>query len=99
MDASDFADACVDTDGVPAAEVAGLVWDSCRGWPGFNGAIREPRAAPAGPDAAAGDAVKGNPGAAGSGGHILLLCGATGVGKSTIGFELYMRGLNAGLMA
>ncbi len=33
------------------------------------------------------------------GGQILLLCGPTGVGKSTIGFELYLRCLNAGRTA
>ena len=31
MDASDFADVCVDTTGVPAGEVARLVRDGCRG--------------------------------------------------------------------
>ena len=99
MDASDFADVCVDTSGVSAAEVADLVRDSCREWPGFNGSVREPRAAPAGRDASADDEVKSIRDAVGADGHILLLCGATGVGKSTIGFELYLRNLRAGLTA
>jgi hypothetical protein len=32
-------------------------------------------------------------------GHVLLICGPAGVGKSTIGFEVYMRALAAGLCA
>jgi hypothetical protein len=35
----------------------------------------------------------------GSGAQILLLCGPAGVGKSTIGFQLYQRCLRAGLTA
>jgi hypothetical protein len=36
MDASGLADMCVDTTGMPAAEVARLVRHSCRDWPGFG---------------------------------------------------------------
>jgi predicted ABC-type ATPase len=91
MDASGFADVMVDTTGVRAVEVARLVRERCRGWPGFREVAREPAgAAPAGP---AGDAAEA------TGGEILLLCGPTGVGKSTIGFELYLRCLKAGLTA
>lgn len=86
MDASAWADVCVDTTGGPAAEVARLVRDRCRGWPGF-GVAAEPSGAAAGP--ASGPAQA--PGA-----RVLLLCGPTGVGKSTIGFQLYLRCLAAG---
>jgi hypothetical protein len=91
MDASGFADVMVDTTGVPAVEVARLVRERCRGWPGFGEVAREPAAAP--PAGPAGDAAEA------TGGEILLLCGPTGVGKSTIGFELYLRCLKAGLTA
>lgn len=84
MDASSWADLCVDTTGVPAAEVARLVRDRGRDWPGFG----EPSgAAMAGPVASPVPAL---------GGRVLLLCGPTGVGKSTIGFELYLRCRAAG---
>jgi hypothetical protein len=86
MDASAWADVCVDTTGGPAAEVARLVRDRCRGWPGF-GVAAEPSGAAA--DPASGPAQA--PGA-----RVLLLCGPTGVGKSTIGFQLYLRCLAAG---
>lgn len=87
MDASGSADVCVDTTGVSAAEAARLVRDSCRDWPGF------------------GQAARGPPGtgpvglADGAGGRVLILCGPAGVGKSTIGFELYLRCLRGGLTA
>ena len=90
MDASAWADVSVDTTGVAAAEVARLVRDRCRGWPGFGMAAEPSGAAPAGP--ASGPAQA--PGA-----RVLLLCGPTGVGKSTIGFQLYLRGLAAGRTA
>jgi len=35
----------------------------------------------------------------GSGGQVLLVCGPAGVGKSTIGFQLYQRCLRTGLTA
>ena len=87
MDAGGFADVCVDTTGVPAAEAARLVRDSCRDWPGFREVIG---AAPAGPASVTADSA---------GGQIPLLCGPAGVGKSTIGFQLYLRSLRAGLTA
>jgi predicted ABC-type ATPase len=98
MDASEFADVCVDTTGVPAAEVARLVRDRCRDWPGFRVIREQPGAAPAAPDRPAGSEADGGE-ADGSGGQVLLLCGPAGVGKSTIGFQLYLRCLRAGLTA
>jgi predicted ABC-type ATPase len=98
MDASLGADVCIETTGVPAGEVAKLVRNGCRGWPGFvvaqptvglpSAVPREPGYAPIASTAA--DRADGN---------ILLICGATGVGKSTAGFQLYLRYLRAGLMA
>ena len=88
MDASGFADVCVDTTGVPTAEAARLVRDGCRDWPGFRQVAREPPGVD--PAGAAGPAD-------GAGGRVLLPCGPAGVGKSTIGFQLYLRCLQAGL--
>ena len=94
MDASDFADACVDTSDVPAAGVAGLIRDSCRNWPGFSGTLPAPHAASGG-NSRTGDDNESD----GADGDVVLICGSTGVGKSTIGFELYQRYLRAGRTA
>jgi hypothetical protein len=96
MDASVFADACVDTTGVPAGEVARLVRDRCRDWPGFGVAREQPGEAPTASGRAAGNQAHGGDG------QVLLVCGPPGVGKSTIGFQLYQlyqRCLRAGLTA
>jgi shikimate kinase len=94
MDASVFADVCVDTSDATVAEVVGLVRDRCHTWPGFSGALPEPRVASDGTIRAGDDDE-----ADGADGCVLLICGPTGVGKSTIGFELYMRYLRAGRTA
>lgn len=88
MDGSDFADACIETTGVPAIKVAGLVRDSCRDWPGFSGTFRQHDVTV--PENAYPEAIGADP-------DIVLICGPTGVGKSTIAFRLYMQYLNAGL--
>lgn len=93
MDASDFADVFVDTTGVPASEVARLIRDRCRGWPGFGAVGGLPSAVPESQDPVAGSPAHG------CGGQVLLLSGPTGVGKSTIGFQLYQRCLGAGFTA
>ena len=87
MDQSSFADACVDTSDVPAADVAALVRAACKEWPGFTGDLP----GPAGQLASSGyPAVSG---------HVVLITGPTGVGKSTIGFRFYLSCLSAGLTA
>ena len=94
LDASDFADACVDTTDVPASKVAALVRERCRDWPGFLVSVWRGIAGSghpsADPDSHAEHRLAGN---------IVLICGPTGVGKSTIGFELYQRALRDGLTA
>jgi adenylylsulfate kinase-like enzyme len=90
MDASDFADVCVDTTGASAGEVARLIRDRCRGWPGFGAVRGLPGAEPAGPGPSASSHAHGY------GGRVLLLFGPAGVGKSTIGFQLYLHSLQAG---
>ncbi|HEX7993188.1 MAG TPA: hypothetical protein VF506_04650 [Streptosporangiaceae bacterium] len=96
MDASLVADVCIDTTGVPAGEVAALVREGCRDWPGFavtRATVGLPSAAPP----ASGYAPIASTAADGADGNIVLICGATGVGKSTAGFQLYLRHLRAGL--
>ncbi len=99
MDASTVADVCVDTTRIPADEVAALVRERCSDWPGFAAARREPLTAAASLADPAGDRFIADRAAEGAAGQILLICGPTGVGKSTIGFELYMRYLHAGRVA
>ncbi len=85
MDGSTFADACVDTTGVPGGEVPRLIRAACKDWPGFTGEL----------DDCAGQ-LSLQPGPA-IGGRISLITGTTGVGKSTIGFRFFMSCLSAGL--
>ncbi len=87
MDESSFADTCVDTTGVPADAVPGLVRAACKDWPGFTGRLGKATGQfPAQPGPAAG-------------GRVALITGPAGVGKSTIGFRFYMKCLRAGLTA
>jgi hypothetical protein len=88
------ADACVGTDGLTVAEVARLVRERCGGWP-------PERVAGAGADdAAPASADQAAPApAVGADGDVLLVCGATGAGKSAAGFEVYLRQLQAGVAA
>jgi adenylylsulfate kinase-like enzyme len=86
MDASDFADVCIDTSGLQVAEVARMVSEH---------AGRKP--------AVAGLSIPGRTGEpreteAGAAGPILWLCGATGVGKSTVGYAVFVRAARAGLV-
>ncbi len=97
MDASIFADVVVETSGLPAAQVAARVRESCRYWPGFSGVAggEPPGAAASQPTAMS---LPGYRATESADGDIVLICGPTGVGKSTIGFQLYMRYLSAGVM-
>ena len=95
LDRSSFADACVDTDGLTVAEVARLVRERCGGWPPGRAAPRACDAAPA----PAADVAPAPPPTAGVGGDVLLVCGATGVGKSEAGYEIYLRQSRAGVPA
>ena len=87
MDASDVADVWVDTSGLAAAEAARLVRERIAGWPVLTGPIRPDETGPNDSPATAAD------------GPVLVLCGATGVGKSTAGFEVHRRTLSAGSAA
>ena len=96
MDRSSFADATVDTTGVPAAEVAAAVRAACPDWPGFAGDLPEPPNRPDAPDVAACSQDQDHRPV---GGQVLLITGPTGVGKSTIGFPCYLSCLGAGVTA
>jgi len=86
LDRSALADACVGTDGLTVAEVARLVRERCGGWPPEHAT-----------GARADETALAPLPAAGAGGEVLLVCGATGVGKSAVGFEVYLRQLRSGL--
>ncbi|GHC98271.1 hypothetical protein GCM10010313_06760 [Streptomyces violarus] len=83
LDASDFADVCVETGGLPVTEVARLVRERTRGWTSPSPGPADDAAAPPVP----------------ADGPVLWLCGARGVGKSTVGFAAYQRVLRAGFTA
>ncbi len=91
MDASEVAALCVDTSGLPVTEVARLVRKHSGGWPALRhaapGELPRPRAVPQPPKVSE------------AGGQVLFLCGATGAGKSAVGFEIYLRDRRAGRTA
>lgn len=88
LDRASLADACVDTDGLTVPEVAQLARERCGGWPPERAA--DARARDAGPE------LLTTPGADGD---VLLVCGATGVGKSAAAFGVYLRKLRTGVAA
>lgn len=85
MDANSFAAVTIDTTGLSVAEVAALVRKQAGGWPDFT--MRDRSSGP--PDVNGANATDG---------PILWLCGAKGVGKSTVGFSIYLKVLRRGLM-
>jgi hypothetical protein len=88
LDRTGFADACIDTDGRTAAEVADLVREHCGGWPPSHDA-----------GSGAGEAEPELLPAVDADGDLLLVCGATGVGKSEAAFQVFIRQLQAGAAA
>jgi hypothetical protein len=80
LDASTFADVCIDTTGLSAHEVARHVSERTGGWPyppvsSFSRAVTNPT---------------GHAGSTDQG-LILWLCGLTGVGNPTVGFRVYTK--------
>jgi adenylylsulfate kinase-like enzyme len=123
FDRSSFADACVDTTDVAQSDVAGLVREVCKSWPGFSAdhaaarrqrgelagsgfdaaGIDAARADAARADAARADAARADAARADAAradaaradapavdGQVMLIAGPTGVGKSTVGFQVYI---------
>jgi adenylylsulfate kinase-like enzyme len=84
LDRTDFAGLVVDTAGLAVAEVAARVRDA--GWPGRVPLRQVPALPPR--DAARTGSVP-----------VLWLCGPPAVGKSTVGFEIFMRLLGDGVPA
>nr|SBO91215.1 hypothetical protein BN4615_P729 [Nonomuraea gerenzanensis] len=106
LDAADFADLCVDTGGLSVPEVVRLVEERTGAWPDpgpSDSPELDPPASPELDPSASPDAILSAPSetvaAEFRGDPVLWLCGATGVGKSTVGFSLYLRLLRAGLAA
>ncbi|MEU2615301.1 hypothetical protein ABZ570_27535 [Micromonospora sp. NPDC007271] len=92
LDTGTVAEVCVDTSGLTVADVARQVRDRVSGWPGLSDPQRP--LSPVRSDSADGLGAGVDPD-----GRVLWLCGATGVGKSTIGFQVYLKVLGAGLTA
>lgn len=92
FDQSSFADACVDTTGVPQGDVAALIRDACKTWPGFSPSPAAARTQDSELTAAEVDADRAD-------GEVVLITGPTGVGKSTVGFQLYVNCISARLGA
>jgi adenylylsulfate kinase-like enzyme len=88
LDANNGAGLCVDTSTMPAVAVADDVVRRCGGWLALIGPRRDAAQARMADLPASTTAMP-----------VLFLCGATGVGKSTVGFEIYMGDLNAGRAA
>lgn len=90
LEHTDHTDLCVDTDGLAVSEVARLVREQVRAWPCAapvvtpGGSVPVPQAAPAGVSAPA---------------AVLWFCGATAVGKSTVGYEVFSQVFRAGVPA
>lgn len=105
LDASDFADFCVDTTALSVPEVVGRVRERSKCWPSPAAPATTSGAAAGSTRGAGGAAAAREPGAAArepgaaGAGPVLLMCGPTGVGKSTVGWEVYVRLRGAGLTA
>jgi len=80
----------IDTTGLTVAEVADRVQQHTGGWPGLRGAAS---------DLLAPTSLSSARVSAGAAGPVLWLCGPTGVGKSAVGFQIFMQQLGAGRAA
>ncbi|MEO3891509.1 hypothetical protein [Nonomuraea sp. B5E05] len=92
LERSEYADVCVATGGVTVSEAARLVRERLGGWPGVLPAVtlkgsvdRQSR-----PPAPRGDTAPL---------PVLWLCGATAVGKSTVGYEIFRQIHETGVRA
>jgi adenylylsulfate kinase-like enzyme len=90
LDRSQFADVCADTSGMSVPDVARRVREQAGGWPM---PIEQEVADGNTPEVSARSADTAAPGS------VLWLCGATGVGKSTIGFQIFQQVMHAGVAA
>lgn len=96
LERSDYADVCVDTAGFGVPETARLVREQAGGWPGalpattFPSFVNQQNHLPT-PQVNAAPASEPAP--------VLWLCGATAVGKSTVGYEIFMQVYRSGVRA
>ena len=97
LDRSDFADLTVDTDGLPVAEVARRV-RAAAGDRLRPGSAADAAAAARGPVAGVGP-HPGDRAATAAPAPALWLCGPTGVGKSTVGYDLFTQVRTGGVKA
>ncbi|NUP03965.1 MAG: hypothetical protein HOW59_39180 [Nonomuraea sp.] len=94
LDRGDYADVCVDTDGLGVSETARLVREQAGGWPGalpaatFPGFVNRRTRLPTPQVHAASGPVP-----------VLWLRGATAAGKSTVGYEIFTRVCRSGVRA
>jgi hypothetical protein len=91
LDRNDLPGACVDTTGHSVADVLRLVRERTGGWPD----LPEPTGAPIVGEAPDQSIPFG--GSVASSDEILWLCGATAVGKSTVGWQVYQQVRRAGI--
>jgi adenylylsulfate kinase-like enzyme len=87
LDESRFTEWCIDTTHRAVARVADDVIAELGEWPGDAGDPRRRRESLQRADAESGS------------GRVLWLCGPTGVGKSTVGFHVFLDALNSGVAA
>jgi adenylylsulfate kinase-like enzyme len=93
MEANFVGDLCIDTGGLTVSEVAARVRDRTGGWPALIDSDPSVDWAEPGDGEALAD---GTGSVVDLAGPVLWLCGATGVGKSTVGFQVYLKVLHAG---
>ncbi|MGH8879057.1 MAG: hypothetical protein ACRD0P_17240, partial [Stackebrandtia sp.] len=90
LDRSDFADKCVDTTGAAVSEVLRRMGERLGDWPVIDSPHSSAVRGPA-PNLISGPSQGSGP--------ILWLCGPAGVGKSSVGWEIYQRVLGSGVPA
>lgn len=90
MDATDFADVCIDTSGLSLGEVTRLVREQTSGWPDLNAPRHQAH------EADVADRDSQAPATEVPEGPILWVCGARGVGKSMVGYEANLAAVRAG---
>jgi adenylylsulfate kinase-like enzyme len=96
LDATFAADLCVDTSGLTVADVAARVRERTCGWPVLIDPERSVHRVASSHGAAV---VDGTGSVVDLAEPVLWLCGATGVGKSTVGFQVYLTVRRAGWTA
>ena len=91
FDKTDFADICIDTDGLPVSDVIQHLRKMTNGWPARINQKTAPSSRQALPTS--------SPTTPTTPGSILWLCGTTGVGKSTVGWQIFEEVRRSGITA